>query len=123
MAIAAIDSQSGYVVLMAERNRLFRPDALIGHIGGELQVVHAQTDTSGQHRNDKKAYAGIRVRTRWKDLCHLSRVLFRDGCGFLPPRPPRSPWIVLLLRCQELSMSLIRCCSCCLLASSGHIAN
>jgi hypothetical protein len=38
MAITAIDPQAGHMVLVAERDRLFRRNVLVGNVGRALQL-------------------------------------------------------------------------------------
>ncbi len=68
MAVAAIKSQSGNVVLMAEGYRLLRRDVLVRDGGRTLKFQ--QSRSHGGQKKDNAKYAGPRqcVRTTMKDL-------------------------------------------------------
>ena len=73
VTVAAVDAESGDVMLMAEWNRLGLADAGIGHKGRALHHVNNAT----QCRNDKHCTenggAGQRIRAAMKDLRHSLR--------------------------------------------------
>jgi len=76
VTVAAVDAESGDVVLMAEGNRLRLADARVGYEGRALNHVN----DSAQCRNNKDCAenggAGQRIRAAMKDLRHS---LLRSG--------------------------------------------
>jgi hypothetical protein len=76
VTVAAIDAESGDVVLMAKWNGLGLAESGVGHEGGALHYVN----DSAQCRNNKDCAenggAGQRIRAAMKDLRHS---LLRSG--------------------------------------------
>ena len=70
MAIAAINSQSRDVMLMAEGNGLIRSNVLPGDIRRALKLHQCRADRRKKKNNSKNAGAGQGVCTSVEDLCH-----------------------------------------------------
>lgn len=76
MAVAAIDAESGNVVLMAERDRLRFANAGVGHKRGSLNQIGDSAQCGNDKHGAENGGAGQRVRAAMKDLRHS---LLRSG--------------------------------------------
>ena len=70
MAIAAIQTQTGNVMLVAERNRLVRRNVLIGDIGRALKFHQRRSNRGKKKHHAKNAGARQSICTAVEDLCH-----------------------------------------------------
>jgi hypothetical protein len=70
MAIPAIQAEAGSVMLMAERNRLFRRNVLRGDVRGTLQLQQRRAYRGEQEYHSQDAGASQSICTAVKDLCH-----------------------------------------------------
>src|SRR6516162_3447787 len=68
VTVAAIDSQSRDVVLMAERGGLGTHHLSVGHIRRALKLDAGPEDKGDQEDRAKKGSAGDGIRTAMKDL-------------------------------------------------------
>src|SRR5262249_50708823 len=72
VAIPAVDSTLGNVVLVTEWHRLLFDYAGIGYVGRSYYFVEQPTDCSHDERRTKNSDARNRVHARVKDLRHRS---------------------------------------------------
>src|SRR5438270_6155539 len=79
MATAAINAQSGHVMLMAERHRLRLAHTLVRDIGRALDRIRGPYQCSHDEDGAKDRGAGQRIRAAMKNLRHsLIRSCERD---------------------------------------------
>jgi|SRR5580658_1216098 hypothetical protein len=79
MAVAAVDAQSGNVVLMAERDRLRLAHPGVGHVGRTLDLHRHPRERSDYEYRAKDGGPGESIRTAMKNLRHsLMRPCLRD---------------------------------------------
>ena len=76
VTVAAIDAQSGNVMLMAERDRLRLANTGVGHIGGTLYGVTDPDQSCDDEDSAENGGARQRIRAAMKDLRHS---LMRSG--------------------------------------------
>ena len=100
VTVAAVDAESGYVVLMAERNRLRLADARVRDEGRSLDEVADSAQCDHDKHCAENGGAGQRIRAAMKDLRHSS--LMRSGLK--RPGGAYSPCLVHVVRvslCSE----------------------
>jgi len=72
MAIAAVDAESGHVMLMAEGDRLRLSNARVGNKGGSLNRVEDPSQSGNNKDSTEDSGARQRIRAAMKDLRHFS---------------------------------------------------
>ena len=70
VTVAAIESETGDVVLMTERNRLLQAFTLLGDVGRALQFVQSERQAGDNEPQDDKAHPRKPVGTSVKNLWH-----------------------------------------------------
>src|SRR5882724_197351 len=84
MAIAAINTESGDVMLVAEGHRLWLSDPGVGDVGRALELPQNPAKPADDNRNYYQRSAGNGIAAAWKNL-HLSRVF--HSAGSVAPLP------------------------------------
>lgn len=93
MAITAVETQTGNMVLMTEWDWLVRSDVLIGHIGRALELKQRGAHRGQQKNRSQNAGPGQGICTAVEKLCHgsCSREIVhlkrrqKSACGQQPP--------------------------------------
>jgi len=88
MAIAAIQTQAGYVMLMAERNRLVGRNVLVGNVGRALQFQERRSNRRKEKHHAKNAGARQSICTTVEDLSHEYYVRENRGAHKHPAAVP-----------------------------------
>lgn len=70
VAVTAVESQPGDVMLVAERDWLFRRDVLPGHIRRALQLEQRCSDRRKKKNDAKNTRTSKRICAAVKNLCH-----------------------------------------------------
>jgi hypothetical protein len=84
MAIAAVNPQPGYVVLVAERHRLRLPHARVCYVRRALNLHRHPAQRSNYEYRAKYSGARQRIRTAMEDLRHSLMIVLKETRRIIP---------------------------------------